>query len=76
MKYSEQRNRKAEAMAAKNRATAFLQQPRRSIRIDEKTIIQHLDMTTDPAILRQQWIDKMESFRYLAEKKRGNNGLL
>lgn len=73
MKYSEQRKRKAEAMNAKNRATQFLQQPRRCIRIDEKTVIQHRDLTTDPEILKQQWIDKMESFRYLAEKKRGNN---
>ena len=75
MKYSEQKKHKAEAITAKNKAASYLKQPRRTIRIDEKTIIQHRDLTTDPAILRQDWIDRMEKFRYLGEKKRGNNVL-
>ena len=73
MKYSEQRKRKRQAEEAKEAAIEFLKLPRRSIWIDEKTQILHRDLTTDPAILRQRWIDQMESFRYLAEKKRGNN---
>jgi hypothetical protein len=72
--FEKQQNALSNARTAKNKAAQFLKQPRRSIRIDEKTIIQHRDMTTDPEILKTNWINKMESFRYLAEKKRGNNG--
>lgn len=73
--YEKQKNARSEAITAKNKAASYLKQPRRAIVIDEKTTILHRDLTTNPEILKQQWIDKMESFRYLAEKKRGNNVL-